>query len=867
MTPPDDSPALSPPPVPVPPPPVPPPVPVVPAPADPEQPQPSLGSAPTAAGQSPDRRSPLPPGTVVGEYTISSKLGSGGFGITYVATHTQDGTIVVIKEHMPEGLATRDSRSSYVIHATPETEERFKATMDEFMQEVTVLMGLAHPGIVPILSAFAANGTAYYVMPFKEGLPMAASEQSTLDPAAQAQTARYHKRLLLSMLSTLDYMGMHRIVHRDIKPANVLITSDGQPILLDFGSARQIQPDKVFTNVFTPDFCAPEQSRAASDAEMSRNIGPWTDIYSLGACFYYLITHLYPPKADLRMLAGADPYTPLAGRADLEALYGASFLKAIDRALELRIRDRWLSAAEWRSAIEEGMLPISPKVQRRMRIMAIGSAAVLLVFGGISLWALRERSLAVRAYDSSMRLTESMLTEFNDEIADIPGSTRLQRTLGEHLNTYLNSMPRPQGAENETFWRTRAVSWRNFGLLCMQQGKLDQADAAYGRSIDLLRELQEDYPDNMNYAFELASVLLYRVGVARSRNDCNEVRRLLSEAMAFISDLVNRAPDNPDFRCALGQAYGEYALLCQTEGEVEQYLQSLESMLTTYRDLVESYPEHIKSREGLGYALQYCAQSAMDREKFDDADEMLNESGQIFSALSARYPNRLSFRKGLSLMYFMQGNLFCRLSAAAPVDHRRELDERALESFRKNIDILSYLETQDENQVEYPYMTCRSLAIMVDILLRNGQPNLAVSYCNTIMRKIAPLLHTARDNADYALLEAGALRGLAMAHSLSPQASTKATEEFELYRSKVKALMEQSPTHAQLRFLYTDALAASAAHALSTGQVIQARRWFTQAESGLLDLIAQDPNNVAYNARLEQVRSRLRDLPQKPAAN
>lgn len=845
--------------------PLPPPVPVVPPPV--LEPPPVPVVEPVGQGESTDPRKPLPPGTVLGDYTISSKLGSGGFGITYVATHSADGTTVAIKEHMPQGLATRDPNSTYVIHATPETEERFKATMEEFLEEVTVLMGLSHPGIVPILSAFAANGTAYYVMPFKEGMPMVAPEQTTLDPARQAQTARHHKRLLLSLLATLDYMGMHRVVHRDIKPANILITSEGNPILLDFGSARQLQPDKVFTNVHTPDYCAPEQSRAASDEEMSRSIGPWTDIYALGVCFYYLLTHLYPPKSDLRVLAGTDPYTPLAGRADLEALYGAAFLKAIDRALELRVSDRWQSADAWRNAIEDGMLPTSPKAQRRMRALMISASVVLVVFGGISLWALRERSLAIRAYDNSMRLTERMLTEFNEEIADIPGSTHLQRRMGEFLNTYLNSMELPHGAENESFLRSRAASWRNYGLLCMQQGNLEMADSAYLRSLELLTMLHRKYPENIGYSHELATVLLYRLRVARSRNDCAKAHRYLDQILEILHELCRQAPSNPDFQCSLGQALGEVAELARTEGEIEKYRSSLAEMLQLYHALLAKYPEHTRTREGLGYALQYNAQCAMDRDNFAEAVPLLDEAKQIFTALAASYPNRLSFRKGLSLTFFALGNLYCRLSDSASDDRKKQYDEQALEAFRMNIDLINYLETQDENKAEYPYMACRSLAIMVDILLRNGQPNLAEAYCNTIMRKIAPLLETAHDNADYALLEAGALRGLAIAHSRSSRYAAKAAEEFDLYRNKIEELMEKSPTHATLRFLYADALSESAAHALTTGQVVQARRWLAEAESMLHELLNSDPDNAAYSALLDKVQSRLKSLPPPPEAS
>ena len=212
-----------------------------------------------------DGRIPLAPGTRVGDYTIDKEIGIGGFGIVYAATNAKDGSNVAIKEHMPAGLATRELNGTYVVHSSPENEERFKATVNEFLQEVSVLMGISNPGIVPILDAFEANGTAYYVMPFMKGTPMSVPEQASLSFEQQSQQARHNRRLLLSMLSILDYLRQHRIVHRDIKPDNILVTEEGNTILLDFGSARQLQPGKVFTNVFTPDFAAPEQAHSSTD--------------------------------------------------------------------------------------------------------------------------------------------------------------------------------------------------------------------------------------------------------------------------------------------------------------------------------------------------------------------------------------------------------------------------------------------------------------------------------------------------------------------------------------------------------------------------------------------------------------------------
>ena len=219
----------------------------------------------------------------MGEYTILSKLGKGGFGITYRAKHTDSGTIVVIKEHIPEGMAMRMPDGYTVVSVSPEKENEFRTTLAEFMEEVSILMGLEHPGIVPILTAFEANGTAYYAMPFVEGAQLQISAKPTLDRNLKAAEARKITQQLRALLFTLEYLEQHNIVHRDIKPENIIVNAEGRPILLDFGSARQLQSGKIFNNIYTPDFCAPEQSTSKSDAEMSSKLSARTDIYAFAA--------------------------------------------------------------------------------------------------------------------------------------------------------------------------------------------------------------------------------------------------------------------------------------------------------------------------------------------------------------------------------------------------------------------------------------------------------------------------------------------------------------------------------------------------------------------------------------------------------
>ena len=811
-------------------------------------------------------RTPLAPGTQVGEYTITNKIGIGGFGIVYTATHTENGTPVVIKEHLPEGLAIREPGSDYVIHSSPEQEERFKATVDEFMQEVTVLMGISHPGIVPILSAFAANGTAYYVMPFMHGEALKINEQVPLSFTQQAQEARHNRRLLLSLLSTLEYLRTHQIVHRDIKPDNILITPEGEPVLLDFGSARQLQAGKVFTNVFTPDFAAPEQSQAMSSREMSENIGPWTDLYSLGVVMYYLITRLYPPRSELRVLSAEDPYTPLADRADLEELYGAAFLRAVDRALEIKIEDRWQSAAAWRVAIGEGLLPRKGEKKKRetVCISSLIPLVLLAILGGISFWALWERRDAIRAYDNSARFTEKLLYDFNQEIADIPASTRLQGILSDHLNNYLNNMERPPGGRDEKLTLSLAAAWRNLGVLRLQQGKLKEADDELTQAEGYFRALCKQHTEQPSYRYDLAGVLLNRVEVARGRNHSREQEHLLREAKDILERLCKEVPHNPEFLCALGEALGEEALLTDTMGNEELHEGALNDMLTLYRNLFSSFSDHVKVRQGLAYALIYNAESDIKHKKFQNAEKRLDKAQALFSALTREHPYRLSFKKGLSQTLFTIANLHTLAADTAtdPAERKRQ-DDLALETYRRHNELVSYLETQDERKTEYPYMICRALSNMISILLRNDQPNLAESYCRTIMRKIEELRRTAPENMDFAMLEASAWRGMALAHSYNNQDREQASTDFARYRRLAEQLFNQSPNNTALQFLYANALVESANFDRQAGNTNRAVRWYSRAQDILLKLVQTSPQHTGYADLLRQVQEKLSDIQKK----
>lgn len=828
---------------------IPPPTPVIPVRA-------KADTAPAADTRRTDARTPLPEGTAVGNYTILSRLGQGGFGITYRARHNTRGNMVVIKEHMPEELAVREAGSDYITYPTPEAEALFHATLQEFTEEVTVLMGMQHPGIVPILEAFEANGTAYYVMPFVAGTPLELPARASLNRERRAQEARRLKRLLRSLLDTLLYMEQHNVVHRDIKPENIRITPEGEPVLLDFGSARQLQPEHVYSNIFTPGFCAPEQADTGTDAELSAKLGAWTDIYALGATFHYLITRLLPPRADMRLHASPDPYKPLAGRHDLVSLYGKPFLHAIDRAMECRPADRWQDAAAWRDSMDEGDMPLTPRQMRRAQLFAGTSGLALAVLGGISLWALHERDQARELYGRSLRFSESILYDFNEELADIPGSTALQQQLGTRLKNYLDSMEDFPAGQDDQLAQAVGTAWMNLASVYLQQGQLEETTAALRKATEQEERLYRADPTDRRCRYELARTWLLRAEVARRRNLLADAGLLTGKALTMMRELCREVPDNPDYLCVLGRALASAANLARIDGDRDKRRTALDEMLPIYRDLVRRYPQHEDSQVGLAYCLQYHAQYAMDEGDFARAAHLLDEEHRIFSRLSGEQPYRLSFKQGLASALYYTGSLYNNMSEETnSAEERVQYDERALTAFDKHIEYARELERLDPHNTEYTFLQSRAMGFKVNTLLRCGKPQEALTTCETLMKKAQALQAASPDNTDYALLTAIAWRGLGLAHAADPARQSRAAEELGHYRDIVESNLRKAPENTTLRVMQLDALAESATVALQTGDIGHALGWLSEAERIVSELMRNHPGNTTLTKSLRRIRS------------
>lgn len=294
-------------------------------------------SAPSAHIECPIAPRELPPGYNLNGYIIERPLGFGGFGITYLATESQLNRQVVIKENFPP-ICYRKSQDLCLELNSPSEIDQFQWAHKNFLREARILATMEHPNIVTVLSFFEQLNTAYYVSHLIDGMSLEelrSARQLHERPFSPAEIGG----LLVRILDALAYIHERFILHRDIKPDNILINKEGIPILIDFGAARETASNQSMTVLETFGYSPAEQ--AISKGKM----GPWSDLYALGATLCHIITGNPPPPCTQRLLY--DAFTPLSRRAELVERYSKTLLKSIDKALTPQLEQRYQSVDEW----------------------------------------------------------------------------------------------------------------------------------------------------------------------------------------------------------------------------------------------------------------------------------------------------------------------------------------------------------------------------------------------------------------------------------------------------------------------------------------------------------------------------------------
>ncbi|MCQ2289000.1 MAG: serine/threonine protein kinase [Muribaculaceae bacterium] len=250
------------------------------------------------------KRGLLPNGTTLAgdRYRIQRHIASGGFGNTYYAVDTTFDEPVVIKELFIKGICGRQDDTTEVTVTLRENKSTFDAHRDKFRKEARRLRRLSNVHIVGVHDLFDENGTSYYVMDFIDGESLA-----SLIKRRGVMSEAEVRGLLPGMLDALKAVHAHNIWHLDIKPGNILVNKAGVPMLIDFGASKHVHSNDANSVSMSSGMAYTMGYAPTEQMEQDPNkFGPWTDLYSLGATLYKLLTNSQIPSPSSIAESGRD---------------------------------------------------------------------------------------------------------------------------------------------------------------------------------------------------------------------------------------------------------------------------------------------------------------------------------------------------------------------------------------------------------------------------------------------------------------------------------------------------------------------------------------------------------------------------------
>lgn len=279
----------------------------------------------------------LEPGTILDQYIIERQLAHGGFSSVYLARQLADQVPVAIKEYLPRKLAHRTWNNKVVAH-DESTLNLFKLGRNLFFREANTLVTLKHPNIVEVINFFQGNATVYMVMSYDYG--------TGLDTLLKSSPMLFNETFLMTifkhLLEGLAAIHAKQLLHLDIKPANILIRPGNNPLLLDFGAIQHFPPQ---AQALTPSRICSHGFSPVEQYDDQAELGPWTDIYAIGATIRSCLDGKEPPSASKRTKQDSLKSAVKAHKQH----YSPGFLQVIDWSMQVSPEDRPQTVDELRA--------------------------------------------------------------------------------------------------------------------------------------------------------------------------------------------------------------------------------------------------------------------------------------------------------------------------------------------------------------------------------------------------------------------------------------------------------------------------------------------------------------------------------------
>jgi non-specific serine/threonine protein kinase/serine/threonine-protein kinase len=739
-------------------------------------------------------------GTRIGPFKIVREIGHGGMGSVYLAERDD--------EHFQQQVAIKLIKPGLGC----------EAIRKRFRNEMQILADLNHPHIARLLDGGqTAEGVPYLVMEYVEGRP--------IDLFCDESSLSIEERLKLFMrvCAGVQYAHQHLVIHRDIKPGNILVTTEGEPKLVDFGIAKLLDresSDATATAMpfMTAGYASPEHGRGVP-------VSTATDIYSLGVVLYELLTgrRPYRLKSDVahevaHAICEEEPQRPSATRKRLHSDLDNIVLMAMRKEPQRRYATVEQFAEDIRRHLEGLPVKARPdtfgyrtgKFVRRHKLgvtAAVVTTLALLIGIVATVWQARvarlERARAERRFAEVRQLANSFVFEVHDAVANLPGSTSARSLIVQRGLKYLDSLAQ---------------------------------DAAGDRALQ--RELAA--------AYEKLGAVQYTPSVAHL-GDLGGALESHRKAAALREALVAAEPGNPDYRRELLDSYWFIATLLGRQGDMAQELDIIRQQLPDRERLAVAERNAFVDRYNLAATHVYIGSLLMQMGDVAGALDNQQRALAIREQLLALDPDRARANRALSISY--------EYLAAAKA--RAGDTKAALELQQRGLELREALVAADPLNTDLRLMLTESYRYVGDMNLKLGDLKLARVYYEKQLSSVNQMVTA--DPADAQVIQNQAVALIKVGDV--DAASGRATSALANYREALK-LREQLSAAAEsdlyLRRDLAEALLKLGEALTLTGDRAHAAETYDRATRILEALSRQVPANVDIRELLAQARAGLK---------
>jgi tetratricopeptide (TPR) repeat protein len=596
-------------------------------------------------------------GRRIGSYRLIRELGTGGMGTVYLAVRADDQyeSEVAIKLVRP-GLDT-----DFVLR--------------RFRRERQILARLEHPNITRLLDGGTTeDGIPWFVMEYIEG------SWITRYAAERSLSLEDRIRLILPVCDAVHFAHRNFVVHRDLKPGNILIDSKGVPKLLDFGISTLLVADRsqaanTEAGMMTPDYACPEQI-------LGEPVTVSSDVYSLGAVLYELITGIRPHRIEqcsplaLERAICTDPITVPSHavsevslsrrlRGDLDNIV----LRAMQKEPGRRYESAERLAEDLRRFLEHRPVLARPDslvyrasrfVRRNYIAVALSAVAAIAVLAG-TIVAWREANLADERFQEAKRLATAFVFDVDEAARGVPGATRVRHLIASTGVEYLNGLARKSSGD-WSLKRELAAAYLRIGEVQGGTGTANLGETAAAlssfRAADaLLAELLRHSPADRAAADQRMDAQLQIARLLRETGQYKDATAAARTGLGIADPMLAARSGDLDAARAAGRFHEELARLAQIDRRMPDVQSECAAALRLLRQVAAARPGDRTAQNDLADVLGAAGSYELSVQNHREALADFRAQSAIRKALCDRYPTDPALRRESMLSYGHLGDV------------------------------------------------------------------------------------------------------------------------------------------------------------------------------------------------------------------